>query len=36
MHRFAAQQETSTSRLPKFDLFSPKLTPECNELSLTY
>ena len=36
LYWFAAQQQTSTSRQQKFDLFYPTFNPEFNELSLTF
>ena len=36
LYWFAAQQQTSTSRRQKFDLFYSKLVSEFNELSLKF
>ena len=36
LHWFVAQQQTSTSRRQKFDLFYTEFSPEFNELSLMF
>ena len=36
LYWFAAQQQTSTSRRQKFDLFDPKFSSEFNKLILTF
>ena len=36
LYWFAAQQQTSTSRPQKFDLFYPKFSPDLNEVSRAF
>ena len=36
LHWFATQQQTSTSKQRKFDLFYPKFSPDLNEVSQAF